>query len=137
MDWKEFYSEVTKPIPSNASKPLGKPVDAHMFVDSDHTGDKQTRRSNSSFLTYVNTALVDLYSKQQATIATGVFGTEFVAMKTGVDMLRGLKYKLRMMGVAIDGTTYVYGDNMSIIKNTSMPESTLNKKSNAVCYHAV
>ncbi len=42
-----------------------------------------------------------------------------------------------MMGVAIDGATHVYGDNMSIIKNTSKPESTLNKKSNTVCYHAV
>ncbi|KAL7464396.1 hypothetical protein ACHAXS_004732 [Conticribra weissflogii] len=52
-------------------------------------------------------------------------------------MLRGLRYKLRMIGVAIDSATHVYGDNMSIIKNTSKPESTLNKKSNAVCYHAV
>ncbi len=42
-----------------------------------------------------------------------------------------------MMGVAIDGATHVYGDNMSVIKNTSKPESTLNKKSNPVCYHTV
>ncbi len=58
-------------------------------------------------------------------------------MKIGVDTRRGLRYKLRMMGVAIDGATHVYEDNMSVIKNTSLPESTLNKKSNAVCYHAV
>ncbi len=57
-------------------------------------------------------------------------------MKTGVDILQGLS-KLRMMGDAIDGATHVYWDNMSIIKNTSLPESTLNKKSNSVCYHAV
>ncbi len=42
-----------------------------------------------------------------------------------------------MMGVAIDGATHTYGDNMSVIKNTSKPESTLNKKSNAFCHHAV
>ncbi len=70
-------------------------------------------------------------------IETRVIGTEFVAMKTGVDTLRGLRYKLRMLGVAIDGATHVYGDSISIMKNTSKPESTLNKKSNAVCYHAV
>ncbi len=58
-------------------------------------------------------------------------------MTTGVDTLRGLRYKLRMRDVALDSTTHVYGDNMSVIKNTSKPESTLNKKSNAVCYHAV
>ncbi len=75
--------------------------------------------------------------KQQATIETGVFGAEFVAMKMGVDMLRGLRYKLRMIGVAIDSAKYVYGDNISVIKYTSYPESTLNKKSNTVCFHTV
>ncbi|KAL7447664.1 hypothetical protein ACHAXS_000056, partial [Conticribra weissflogii] len=105
-----------------------------MFVDSDNVEDKQTRCSCSGFLIFVNTALVDWYLKQQATIETGVFGSEFVAMKTGVDMPRRLRYKLRMMGVAIDSATHIYGENMSIIKNTSKPESTLNKKSNAVCY---
>ncbi len=59
MDWKEFYGEVTKPIPPNAPKPLGKPVEVRMFVDSNHAGDKQTRCFCSSFLIYFNTAIVD------------------------------------------------------------------------------
>ena len=58
-------------------------------------------------------------------------------MMHGVETLHGLRYKLHMMGVLIDGTTYVYGDNMSVIFNISRPESQLNKKSNSVCYHAV
>ena len=41
------------------------------------------------------------------------------------------------MGVKIDGPTYVYGDNMSVIHNTSNPESLLKKKSNSICYHFV
>ncbi len=137
MDWKEFYGNGKELILPNAPKPLGKPVDVCMFIDSNHAGDKQTRRSHSSFLIYVNTAFVDWHSKQQATIKTGVFGAEFVAMKTGVDTLRGLRYKLRMMGVPIYGATNVFGDNMSIIKSTSTSECTLNKKNVAVCYHRV
>ncbi len=39
MDWKEFYCKVTEPIPPNAPKPLGKPVDISKFVDSDHAGE--------------------------------------------------------------------------------------------------
>ena len=58
-------------------------------------------------------------------------------MKTGVEALRGIRYKLRMMGVPLTGPTYIYGDNMSVIYNTSRPESTLKKKSNYICYHAV
>ena len=41
------------------------------------------------------------------------------------------------MGVKIDGPTYVYGDNMSVIHNTSKPESVLKKKSKSICYHFV
>ena len=42
-----------------------------------------------------------------------------------------------MMGVEVDGPTYVYGDNMSVIHNTSKPTSLLKKKSNSICYHFV
>jgi hypothetical protein len=66
-----------------------------------------------------------------------VFGAEFVAMKTGLEAARGIRYKLRMMGVPIDEPIYVYGDNMSVITNTQSPESTLKKKSNSICYHFI
>ena len=66
-----------------------------------------------------------------------MFGTEFVAMKQGMEDVRGLCYKLRMMGVRISGPTYVYGDNMSVIHHTQRPESNLRKKSKSICYHAV
>ena len=42
-----------------------------------------------------------------------------------------------MMGVEVCGPTYIYGDNMSVIHNTSTPESMLKKKSNSICYHFV
>ena len=58
-------------------------------------------------------------------------------MKHGIETLRGIRYKLRMMGVPVDGPSYVFGDNMSVVTNASKPESTLKKKSNAICYHAV
>ena len=108
-----------------------------MMVDSNHAGDKTTRRSRSGFLIYVNMALIIWSSKKQPTVESSVFGAEFVAMKTGMEELRGLRYKLRMMGVGISGPTHIYGDNMSVINNTSKPESTLNKKNNSICYHAM
>jgi hypothetical protein len=39
-------------------------------------------------------------------------------MKLGVEALRGIRYKLRMMDIPVAGPTYVYGDNMSVIHNT-------------------
>ena len=96
-----------------------------------------TRQSCTGCFIFLNTARIDWLSKKQATIEGSVFGTEFVAMKTGVEALRGIRYKLHMMGVPLTGPTYTYGDNMSVIYNTSRPESTIKKKSNSICYHAV
>ena len=49
------------------------------------------------------------------TIEGAVLGAEFVAMKAGVETLRGIRYKLRMMGAETDA---------------SKPESVLKKKLN-------
>ena len=58
-------------------------------------------------------------------------------MKHGIDNLCGICYKLRMMGIPVKGATYAYGNNMSVVTNLGKPESTLNKKLNLICYHAV
>ena len=58
-------------------------------------------------------------------------------MKTSDDAIRGIRYKLRMMVVTLTGPTYIYGDNMSLIYNTSRPESTPKKKISSICYYVV
>jgi hypothetical protein len=136
-DWKNFYGDVKEAIPPNAPPPRGKEVDIRLYVDSDHAGDRLTRRSRTGFFIYMNGAPIAWQSKKQATIESSVFGAEFVAMKVGMETTRGLRYKLRMMGVAMDGPIYTYGDNMSVIHNTQRPESVLKKKSNSICYHAI
>jgi hypothetical protein len=136
-DWKEFYGDVKEPIPPHAPPPRGKEVVMRLFVDSSHADDKLTRRSRTGYFIFLNMAPIAWLSKKQATVETSVFGAEFVAMKLGVEHVRSLRYKLRMMGVPINTPAYVYGDNMSVIHNTQRPESTLKKKSNSICYHAV
>jgi hypothetical protein len=42
-----------------------------------------------------------------------------------------------MMGMPLDIHAHVRDDNMSVVKSTSAPESTLKKKSNANAYHFV
>ena len=131
-EWKTFYGDVTEAIPPNAPDPRGKSVDLRMWVDSDHSGDKVTRRSLTGYFILLNTALINWLSKKQATIETSVFESEFVTMKTGVEALIGIRYKLRMMGVTLTGPTYVYGDNMSVIYDTSPPDSILKNKSSSI-----
>jgi hypothetical protein len=48
-------------------------------------------------------------------------------MKTAIDMIEGLRYKLRMMGIPLIGPTSVFCDNQLVVKNTTAPESVLKK----------
>jgi hypothetical protein len=136
-DWRRFYDNVEELIPPNAPKPLGKPVILRIYVDSDHAGDHMTRRSRTGYIMFLNSAVINWYSKKQGSVEGATFGSEFMAMKTVAEVNKGFRYKLRMMGVPIDGPTYVYGDNMSVLHNTTNPESTLKKKSNSIAYHLV
>ena len=77
------------------------------------------------------------FSNKYSTIDTSVFGLDFVAIHIVVETLRGIIYNLRMMGILISGPSYIYGDNMPVINNTQLPESTLKNKINSICYHTV
>ena len=42
-----------------------------------------------------------------------------------------------MMGIPIEGPTFIYSDNQSVLANTSIPEFALKKKSQLLAYHLV
>ena len=58
-------------------------------------------------------------------------------MKQCTEYVRGLRHKLRMMGIPCGEPTYISGDNQSVLANTTVPESTLKKKSQSIAYHFV
>jgi hypothetical protein len=51
--------------------------------------------------------------------------------------IEGLRYKLRMFGVPVDGQANILSDNQAVILNSTVPSSTLRHKHNAICYHRV
>lgn len=137
VDWSDFYPDAIEPIPSNAPESRGPEVQVNCFVDADHAGNRVTRRSHTGVLIYCNKAPICWYSKRQNTVETSTFGSEFVALKIATELIQGLRYKLRMMGVALDGPANVFCDNNSVVINSSVPESTLKKKHVSICYHRV
>ena len=106
-------------------------------VDADHASDTVSRCSRTGLLIYLNCALVYWWSKKQTSVEFSSFGSEFVAMKQCCEYIRGLRYKSRMMGIPVEGPTYIYGDNQSVLANTTIPDSTLKKKSQRIAYHFV
>ena len=46
-------------------------------------------------------------------------------------------YLTRMMGIPLDGPSWMFGDNQSVLTSSTIPESALNKRQNALSYHLV
>jgi hypothetical protein len=135
VDWSEFYLDAEEAIPRDAPEPRGVSVVTSCFVDSDHAGCRLTPRSHTGVLIFVNNAPILWHSKRQNTVESSTFGSEFVALRMAADMIEGLRYKLRMMGIPLDESTSVFCDNEGVVKNTTAPESPLKKKHEAICYH--
>jgi hypothetical protein len=136
-DWSDFYPEADPKIPPNMPKPRGIPVKGTILVDASHGEDQVNRRSQTGVIEYLNNAPINAYCKRQTTVEVSTFGSEFVAMRIAVERAEALRYKLQMFGIPIDGRIDILCDNMSVVKNTSLPQSVLSKKHTSICYHRV
>ena len=77
------------------------------------------------------------YSKKQATTETATYGAEFCAGRTCIEQIVDLRNTLRYLGVPLHETSYVYGDNESMINSSKHGESKLHKRHNILSYHYV
>jgi hypothetical protein len=135
VDGSEFYMDTEEAIPWDTPELRGVSVVTSCFVDSDHAGCRLTLQSHTGILIFVNNASILWHSKRQNTVESSTFGSEFVELRMAVDMIEGLWYKLRMMGIPLDGSTLVFCDKEGMVKNTMASESPLKKKHVAICYH--
>ena len=88
-------------------------------------------------LVYLNCAPIYWWSRKQNSVESSSFRSEFIAMKQCCEYVHGLRYKLWMMGISCDDPTFIYGDNQSVLANTTIPDSTLKKKLQSITYHFV
>ncbi len=116
---------------------IGPTIDTVCYVDADHAHDTLTRRSVSGIFSFVAGTPVKWYSKRQKTVETSSYGSELVAARIAIELVQEVRYKLRMLGVPITESTTMYGDNMSVVLNTTVPSSQLKKKHNAIAYHRI
>lgn len=91
-----------------------------------------SNQGRPAIIVYVNKTPVVWYSN---TVESSTFGSEFIALKTAIDQIEALRYKLRMFGVPIDGPTSVFCDHEAVVKNTVYSESTLKRKHLSIAYH--
>ena len=137
--FREQYRDAKEELPPEHITPisLGCPVSITAYVDASHAANKVTRRSHTGFIIFLNRAPIMWYSKRQNTIEASTFSSEFIAAKCCIEHIIALRFKLRMFGIPIDGPAKMFCDNESVVKNSSVLSSTLNKKHSSIAYHSV
>lgn len=135
FDWERYYPEAMELIPDGMPDALGNPVQIIFFVDAAFATDLITRRSTTGIIIFVNGSPILWYSKRQATVETSTYGSEFTALRIAVEKVEGLRFKIRAMGLPMDGPANGFCDNQSVVLNATIPSSTLKKKHNSVNYH--
>jgi hypothetical protein len=135
-DWfYTCYHGASECIPHDAPVPLGKLVLLTSYVDANLFHDLISGRSVTGILHYLNQTPIDWFSKLQTTVETATFGSEYVAARTCTEQILDLRLTLRYLGVPIDGASFMFGDNESVVNTAAVPHSKLHKRHNALSYH--
>jgi hypothetical protein len=114
FDWfHTVYGKVRELLPKDASPPLGNAVTTVTYTDANLYHDMLTGRSVTGILHLCN----------QTVIETATFGSEFTAERIAVDQIIVLMTTLRNLG---NEMSYMFGDNQSVVTNSTIPHSLLN-----------
>ena len=137
-DWEQsVYGPVKELIPDDTPEPLGKEAVTTTYVDANLYHDMLTGRAVTGILHLLNGTPIEWYSKRQATVETATYGSEFVAARIATEQIIDLRTTLRYLGVPVRQVSYMFGDNQSVVTSSTVPQSALSKRHNALAYHRV
>ena len=129
------YKGAKEIVPEDTPTPKGKSVKSTSYVDANLYHDLISGRSVSGILHLLNKTPIDWFSKLQTTVETATFGSEYVAARTCTEQIIDLRTTLRYLGIPLEGSSMMFGDNESVVNTASIPHSKLTKRHNALSYH--
>ena len=136
-DWTYTqYPYAKEEIPDDLPEPLGKPIVTSTFVDANLYHDLITGRPCNGILHLWNKTPVDWYTKLQATVEPTTFGSEANVGRKGAEQIIDLRMTARYLGIPVKAS-YMFGDNESVVKSTSLPHGKLHKRHNMLSYHKI
>jgi hypothetical protein len=95
-DWIDFYPDTKEESPSNL--PYTRPVQMNVFVDANHAGNLFNRQSQTGVLIYLNRAPILWHLKTQRNVESMTFGSDVVVLRIATELIKGLRFKTRIMG---------------------------------------
>lgn len=127
-NWSEYFPDAAEEIPTHSPPPHGEMLHVTAYVDADHARDNVTRRSVTGIILLINNTPIAWISKRQRTVETSTFGSEMIAARIAIDLVVEFRYKLRCLGLPVETRSELYGDNLSVVVNTTLPSSKIKKK---------
>ena len=135
-DWDyTCYHGAKEEIPKDIPTSRGKRVILTSFVDANLLHDLISGKAVTGIIHMANKTPIDWYAKLQATVETATFGSEYVAARTCTEQIIDLRNTLRYLGIPVEGASYMFGDNESVVNTASVPHSKLGKRHNILSYH--
>ena len=135
-DWtRTVYGRVRERKAEGRPEPKGKRVVTTTYKDANLYHDLMTGRAVTGVLHFVNQTPIDWFTKKQETVETATYGSEFAAARTAIQQIAALRIKLQYLGVPISESSYLFGDNESVVKSGTVPHSILSKRHHALAYH--
>lgn len=133
--FEDFYPDAIEEVDAKLPEALIDEIAITAFIDSDHAHDCITQRSITGLLILIGRTPCLFMSKRQGAIETRTYGAEFCVMKTAVEEVQSVRYMLRCLGVKVDYSSLVCGDNLGVVQNATISDSLLKKKHVAIAYH--
>ena len=133
------YETGTAPeeIPEDQLPPKGLPVRISAWFDANLYHDIVTGHAAMGQLIMINQTPIYWNSKKQSTVETATYASEFIAGRVCAEEVMGIRFELRMLGIPLDGPSWLFGDNKAMINSSMIPEGKLTKRSIALAYHKV
>ena len=137
-DWMEtVYGNPTEEILDGAPDAKWNTVHTTTYCNANLLHDLVTGRSATGILHFFNQMPTDWFSKWQNQVESATYGSEFMVAHHAVEQIIDLCYTLCMLGVPINGPSWLFGDNKSVVISSFIPHSGLNKQWNVLSYHKV
>jgi hypothetical protein len=139
QDWLRLvYGNIKETLPKNCPEPIGKSVCTSTYKDANLYHNMCTGRAVTRIPHFINKTPIDWYSRNQSTVETATYGSEFSSANTAIQQTQGLRTTLRCLGVPVDDTSYMFGDIRSVVMSERLCTNGVKKvmKGKKGCYKA-
>ena len=107
------------------------------YIDANLYHDMLSGHSVTRILHLINKCPIDWYFKKQGTVETVTFGSEANAARTAMEPIIDLCGTLHYIGVPLRDSSYMFGDNKTVVDSGSLPHAKLHKRHTMLSYHHV